>query len=137
VHHLHGILNITESIVLTEKDYHSFVLKLNTEAIGSLPEYMKEPLSIWIKLALQQTSLLFIGYDIEDALFRVIFEGISSFLNCDLLGTNFAVQAVPSLGKSQSKLREQFTTAEDRIKKACETSASYAKDIFEGSICWG
>jgi hypothetical protein len=73
---------------------------------------MKEPLSNWIKLALQQTSLLFIGYDIEDALFRVIFEGISSFLSSDLLGTNFALQAVPSLGMSQSKLREQFTTAE-------------------------
>jgi hypothetical protein len=41
------------------------------------------------------------------------------------------------LGKSQSKPREQFTKAEDRIKKACETSASHAKDIFEGSICWG
>jgi hypothetical protein len=32
-------------------------MAINTEAMGSLPEYMKEPLSIWVKLALQQTSL--------------------------------------------------------------------------------
>jgi hypothetical protein len=31
------------------------------------------------------------------------------------------------LGKSQSKPREQFTKAEDRIKKACETSASHQR----------
>lgn len=64
VYHLHGHLDVIESLVLTEDDYFDFLV--NIPRIG-IPPLIQE--------ALSDTSLLFLGYRLADWNFRVLFRG--------------------------------------------------------------
>ena len=64
VYHLHGHLDVVESLVLTEDDYFDFLV--NIPRIG-IPPLIQE--------ALSATSLLFVGYRLADWNFRVLFRG--------------------------------------------------------------
>jgi hypothetical protein len=67
VFHLHGSDDIPESIILTEDDYIEFLLALARR---------DELLPPAVKLALANTSLLFVGYRLADWTFRVIFQAV-------------------------------------------------------------
>ena len=62
VYHLHGHLDVPESIVLTEDDYLDFLVAVSRDE-GLLPHQ--------IQRALAGTSLLFVGYRLSDWDFRV------------------------------------------------------------------
>jgi hypothetical protein len=64
VYHLHGQMDVVESLVLTEDDYFDFLV--NIPQIGIPPP---------IQEALSATSLLFLGYRLADWNFRVLFRG--------------------------------------------------------------
>jgi len=62
------------SMVLTERDYTDFVIYLNKlEERDIIPSILRKGLST--------SSLLFIGYTLEDISFRGIYQGFLSFLN--------------------------------------------------------
>jgi hypothetical protein len=63
VYHLHGDFNTPASMVLTENDYMDFLITAVSE---------ERMLPIPILRALRGSSLLFIGYSLEDITFRVI-----------------------------------------------------------------
>ena len=70
VYHLHGDIDPPESMVLTEEDYVIFLTSLSS--IGSeimLPSY--------VRTALANNLLLYIGYSLEDMTFQIIFRLIS------------------------------------------------------------
>jgi hypothetical protein len=67
VFHLHGHLDVAESIVLTEDDYLDFLV-----AVSSEPKLLPHQ----IKKALAGTSLLFLGYRLADWDFRVLHRGL-------------------------------------------------------------
>ena len=67
VYHLHGRLDLPESLVLTEDDYLDFLV-----AIARDPRILPHQ----IQRALAGTSLLFIGYRLADWDFRVIHRGL-------------------------------------------------------------
>jgi hypothetical protein len=117
VYHLHGVIDIEPSIVLTEKDYIDFVIHLNKED----EKVMLPPV---IRIALARTHLLFIGYSLEDLTFRVIFQGISMLLD-EMRPVSFAVQLPPT-----------FDTPEKQ-KMAQEYLSSYTSNIFKMDIYWG
>jgi SIR2-like domain len=67
VFHLHGHLDVAESLVLTEEDYLDFLVAIS-ERKDILPSVVKE--------AFAGTSLLFVGYSLADWDFRVLHRGL-------------------------------------------------------------
>ena len=65
VFHLHGQLANESSLLVTEDDYIDF-----TVSLGQLGEASVIP--HWIRRALSRTTLLFVGYSLEDWNFRVL-----------------------------------------------------------------
>jgi hypothetical protein len=92
VFHLHGYLEISESMVLTENDYLDFMIRLHDKESPILPPQ--------ITIALATNALLFMGYSLADwnfrVLFRSIFKSISSMTNLII-----AVQLRPRDVKSE------------------------------------
>ncbi len=67
VFHLHGLDKVPESLVLTDDDYLDFLINISKEQ-NLLPHL--------IQRAMAGSSLLFIGYSLEDWTFRVLFRGL-------------------------------------------------------------
>lgn len=109
VYHIHGDIKYPQSMVLTEKDYFEFVINTNKEEERHLyPSILRRELAT--------SSLLFIGYTLEDINFRTIFQGFLTFLD-SIVGKNrksgIAVQLPPQISKKgQAKMQrylEQYT----------------------------
>src|SRR6476620_2994003 len=87
VYHLHGYLEVPESIILTESDYLDFMVRLHEPENSILhPE---------ITIALASNALLFIGYSLADWNFRVLFRGLFSGLK-SMANLIIAVQLRPN-----------------------------------------
>jgi SIR2-like domain len=67
VFHLHGSMDVSESLVLTEDDYLTFLASMTSNA-QLLPPV--------IESAIATTTLLFIGYRLGDWNFRVMFQAL-------------------------------------------------------------
>jgi hypothetical protein len=115
VYHLHGRLDIPQSIVLTERDYISFLINLSKD---------EKLLPTAIRKAFAKTSLLFIGYSLNDINFRVIFQSIISILGPKLQFSSIAVQLPPN-------------DEEDKKKKIMDYMNRYTKNMFKVNIHWG
>jgi SIR2-like protein len=83
VYHLHGHVDLPESIVLTEDDYLDFLVTVTRDP-NLLPHQ--------IKRALSGNSLLFIGYRLADWDFRVIHRGLVASVAASLRRLNVTVQ---------------------------------------------
>jgi hypothetical protein len=66
VYHLHGHLDVPQSLVLTETDYVCFLVEISRRRL--LPHQIEK--------ALANGSLIFIGYGFSDWDFRVLFRGL-------------------------------------------------------------
>jgi hypothetical protein len=115
VYHLHGRLDIPQSIVLTERDYISFLINLSKD---------EKLLPTAIRKAFAKTSLLFIGYSLGDINFRVIFQSIISILGPKFQLSSIAVQLPPN-------------DDEDKKKKIMDYMNRYTKNMFKVHIHWG
>lgn len=90
VYHLHGALDVPESIVLTEDDYLDFLV-----AVSRRDEEGDDIVPAYIKGALASTSLMFIGYKLADSSFRVVHRGVIGTLAPGLRRLSVAVQLPP------------------------------------------
>jgi hypothetical protein len=116
VYHLHGDIDIPRSMVLTEKDYFDFVINLNKhDEKSTLPHI--------IRTALAASSLLFIGYSLEDITFRVIFQGVISLLDAMEREISIAVQLPPHYIKEREEAQQYLD--------------QYTKDMFNLHVYWG
>lgn len=88
VYHLHGELDVPESIVLTEEDYLSFLLRANEEGAGLLPPP--------IRVALASNALLFVGYSMTDWTFRVLFRSLIEMIRIKPQRPAVAIQVPPT-----------------------------------------
>jgi hypothetical protein len=91
VYHLHGTWNKVDSMVLTEDDYIEFLRNVD-----------RHKLHHRIVRAFAGTSLLFIGYNLEDFSFRTIFKGLIETAGPGLRRHSISVQRNP---KSEAKAR--------------------------------
>ena len=98
VYHLHGHLEVPQSMVLTEGDYLDFLIRLSRD---------QDLLPPAIRTALAGTSLLFVGYSLMDWNFRVIFRGLVGSLGASLGYTSIAVQLPPGGLTEQEMKRAQ------------------------------
>lgn len=86
VYHLFGHTDLPESMVLTEDDYLDFLVNISRNA-AIIPRQLEK--------ALVRTSLLFIGYELNDIRFRILFRGLVASLQRGLRRTSIAVQLEP------------------------------------------
>jgi hypothetical protein len=86
VYHLHGYNDLSDSLVLTDDDYLDFLVNVAQDN-SYIPER--------IQRALSGTSLLLLGYQLEDWNFRVLFRSLAIFLQKGLKRTHIAVQFEP------------------------------------------
>ena len=108
VYHIHGDIENPQSMVLTEKDYFDFVINTNKGEERHLPSILRKEIA--------RSSLLFVGYTLEDINFRTIFQGFLTFVD-SMVGKNrkpsIAVQIPPEISKKgQTKMQrylEQYT----------------------------
>jgi hypothetical protein len=99
VFHLHGIREEPESMVLTEDDYLDFVVNLTR---------YKDLLPAAIQGAFAGSSLLFVGYSLQDWTFKVVFKGLVGSLENSTRRLNMAVQLGPGSKPAEEYLDEYF-----------------------------
>jgi hypothetical protein len=120
VYHVHGDIETPESMVLTERDYFEFVINLNK---GD----EKDILPAIIRRELATSSLMFIGYSLEDISFRAIFQGFLSFLNSldrKFRKLSIAVQIPP----------DNCNRKDAKMQKYLE---QYTRNMFDVRVFWG
>jgi hypothetical protein len=117
VYHLHGYIDKPESMVLTERDYFDFVIYLNKEKETDIhPSF--------VITELPRSSLLFIGYNIQDINFRSIFQGALSFIGGRSQTISVAVQIPPILDNNKKS-------------KIIKYLDHYTKEMFDIHAYWG
>jgi hypothetical protein len=85
VFHLHGILELPESLVLTEDDYVDFLVQIAD--VDVVPARIRE--------ALADSMLLFLGYRLADWNFRVLYRGLVEKIDASGRRSNVTVQLHP------------------------------------------
>jgi hypothetical protein len=119
VYHLHGHIQYPRSMVLTEIDYLDFLINLASDE-ATLPSI--------INLALNSTSLLFLGYSLRDINFRFIFRGLMHLLG-EGLGSGLQL---PSIAV---QLPSGFT--EEKKMQALKYLEEYTRSMFKVRVYWG
>ena len=101
VFHLHGSLDMPESLVLTENDYIDFLVSLaRSENMRLLPSRIQK--------ALTRNAVLFVGYRLSDWTFRVIFRGLVVGMQPGEMRPSVAVQLEMDDEQTLSYMTEYF-----------------------------
>jgi hypothetical protein len=91
VFHLHGTLDVPDSIVITEDDYLDFLMYIS-EIQTLIPTQVRD--------AFRMSSLLFLGYSLDDTDFKLILRRMASYLHRGEGPRHIAVQLAPeAIGK--------------------------------------
>jgi hypothetical protein len=104
-------------MVLTERDYIDFVIHMNSQ-----PE--RKLLPPIIRIALSSTTLLFVGYRLEDINFRVIFQYLLDSLGIRFRSRSIAVLLPPGFAVDKKMQAQQFMDKR-------------AKSMFKTDVYWG
>ncbi|HEV2761921.1 MAG TPA: SIR2 family protein [Pyrinomonadaceae bacterium] len=86
VFHLHGTLDNLESMVLTEDDYLDFLMYISEEQRLIPPR---------VERAFASSSLLFMGYSLEDMNFKVLFRKLAGYMQRNEGTRHVSVQLAP------------------------------------------
>jgi hypothetical protein len=123
VYHLFGTDEKLESLVITEDNYMDYVLKVSER--GRLPDY--------IRGVLASTSLMFIGYNLNDWDFRVLMRWLIGMVDRRLGLQNVAVQldnaSEADAAAVQDYLRKYFEQA--KINVFWGNSAQFIAELRE------
>jgi TIR domain/SIR2-like domain len=116
VYHLHGDIDHPSSMVLTEKDYIDFVFFLSRNDVKMFPTVVRQ--------ALLSNSLLFIGYNLEDIIFRTILRIIVSSLRIKYSISNILVTQ-----RSALDVNSKLSLAEGYLEE-------YTKNVLKVRPYW-
>jgi hypothetical protein len=116
VYHLHGIVDKPQSMVLTEDDYIDFIVNLSSNNNIIPPT---------IRRLLATSSLLFIGYSLEDINFRIIFRGIVNYL-----GARYQLASVGVLLSPSGIVQDKQNEAQKYLER-------YTRKMFNIHVYWG
>lgn len=100
VFHLHGYDEMPESLVLTEDDYIDFLVRISQGDSGVIPPRIQE--------AIADTSLLFVGYSLNDLNFRVLFRGIINSIERTTGRDSFTLQFPPPPDQASLRYIENY-----------------------------
>ena len=131
VYHLYGRLDRPETLVLTENDYFDWMTAW-VAARKSIPPSVQR--------ALTASSLLFLGYSLDDWDFRVIFQGIKSFGSgrSNMLSQNqhVGVQLSPQSQTIEPEAAQEYLESyfgEDKITIYWGDTRQFLDDLRERS----
>ncbi len=118
VYHLFGRLSDPQSVVLTEDDYFDYLIGVtrNRELIPSV-----------VRSALANSALLFVGFQLDDWQFRIVFRSIRAQQGGELLGR------YPHIGV-QLEPEEERILEPERARKYLESYFAAGANI---SLYWG
>lgn len=128
VYHLFGHTQLPESMVLTEDEYLDFLVNISRDQ-NIIPRRIQK--------ALVNTSLLFIGYELSDWRFRVLFRGLIASLERSLRRTRVAIQLAPEspqiAGVTADHVRWYFEDylGKDDVRIYWGSSADFIKELHE------
>ncbi len=110
VFHLHGHCARPETMVASEDDYLDFIVRISKEWAGSAGGIgQRAILPTRIRAALKSSTLLFLGYSLEDVNFRVILRGLLANLAVSRRRTSIAIQySGDKTGNLQAYLAQYF-----------------------------
>jgi SIR2-like domain len=120
VFHLHGCLDNLHSMVLTEDDYLDFLMYVS-EDHRLIPPRIEQSFS--------DSSLLFMGYSLEDMNFKVLFRKLASYMQRNEGARHVSVQLAPKENES----------TEEQIKRA-KKQRDYLErhfDLQKVKVYWG
>lgn len=103
VYHLHGLATNLASMLLTEDDYVDFLMEAQADLAQVVPCPIQE--------ALATTSLLFVGYSLNDWNFRVLMRSVMRKINKTSKRMNVSVQLPPgdnSIAPDRREAAEAF-----------------------------
>ena len=115
VYYMHGNINVLPSMVLTEDDYLDFLIKMGDD---------KNLLPSRIVRAFTENSLLFLGYSLSDANFRVVFRSLASYMKRSFGRAHVSVQIAPD------------GVPEQQLEKVLRYLDSYFKEL-KIHVYWG
>jgi hypothetical protein len=117
VFHLLGDIDTPTSMVLTEKDYIDFVIFLSKMKDRYMPHSIRQ--------TLPRSTLMFVGYRLEDISFLIVFQGFIKLMS-SLEGKSIAVQVQMShkIDQDQKKIIRRYIT-------------KFAEQAFKIRIYWG
>jgi hypothetical protein len=101
VYHLHGHPEDLSSIVLTEDDFFDFVVSVSRNPRIIRPRILE---------ALTGTSLMMVGYRLEDWMFRVLVRGVVTASDANARGFSIAVQ-MPDTSEPESEYVGKYLKA--------------------------
>lgn len=122
VYHLHGRLSDPDSMVLTEDDYLDFLMCISQT---------QELLPPQIQKAFASTSLLFLGYSLDDMNFKVLFRKLAAYKRMGRGGQHFSVQLAPKVEGETPSDEEKA-----RVGRQLEHLRSYYGSI-DVKVYWG
>jgi SIR2-like domain len=128
VFHLYGYMQNQQSMVLSEDDYFQFLINVSTD-----PELIPKR----IQQAIGGTSLLLLGYSLEDWDFRILFHFLAGYLKKSASRTHVAVQLSPSSTDANVKQRAQaffdkyFESRSPDIRVSWETTQEVVTKLGE------
>ena len=118
VFHLYGRIDEEQSLVLTENDYLEFLVNVTRE------EKLIPPV---IQGAITGGSRLFLGYQLDEWDFRVLFHLLRNYLENTLTKAHISVQIVPMVKPSTV----------EQIEKATKYLNSYFEKKLYTRVYWG
>ena len=119
VFHLFGTIKEPQSMVLTERDYGDFVVYLNREEERTtLPAVIRKALAI--------SSILFMGYSLDDADFRTLYQGVMSSLGEIKRPISIIILIPPT----------QFSDSVKEVERRGYLEVR-AKSMYEVKVYWG
>jgi len=128
VFHLYGYMQNQQSMALSEDDYFQFLINVSTD-----PELIPKR----IQQAIGGTSLLLLGYSLEDWDFRILFHLLAGYLKNSASRTHLAVQLSPSSTDANIKQRAQaffdkyFESKSPDIRVSWETTQEVVDKLGE------
>ena len=128
VFHLYGYMQNQQSMALSEDDYFQFLINVSSD-----PELIPKR----IQQAIGGTSLLLLGYSLEDWDFRILFHLLAGYLKNSASRTHLAVQLSPSGTDASLRQRAQaffdkyFESRSPDIRVSWETTQEVVSKLGE------
>jgi hypothetical protein len=122
VFHLYGYTKTQQSMIISEDDYFQFLINVSKD-----PELIPKR----IQQAITGTSLMLLGYSLEDWDFRILFHFLAGYLKNSTSRTHVAVQLSPSASTDDLKQRSQaffdkyFESKSPDIRVSWETTPRF------------
>jgi len=122
VFHLYGYTKTQQSMIISEDDYFQFLINVSKDT-QLIPKRIEQ--------AITGTSLMLLGYSLEDWDFRILFHFLAGYLKTSTSRTHEAVQLSPTATDNDLKQRSQaffdkyFESKSPDIRVSWETTQNF------------